>query len=411
MANMTFEIIPLREVETGPVDYGFGWVNVGNNNTLWAHNPITQAVSLNVSSYERPHVSSEGWLFDFTLTLLDVSDSILACRLSDKAEYPLAYTYAISTTGITDWKDGTQLVKSLGINSSSSSLIGTEATGQILLDSKLICEMLQKATFSNDTLTLPDITFNITTEWITSTEDVITLSCECSLKNFKFYGSNFVPPSGTGYEPDTISLNVIGTEVASYYGKIPNGLSNTIFNPDTTSFNYELVKGYNYELSEFVSVFKVTSPFKLESTISVGDGIFVFLDPITENAKHYGTITKIISNTEFELTIQNGFNDVVVTDNTLSLMSNKYLIYDTDNISKQYSFRILPKSSATIEQSKTSLKAVEFIESDENQIAFQRGGRVWCKEFIENDNSENVEFHKNAKISKDYYIQAKEFKE
>ena len=146
MANMTFELIPLREVETGPVDYGFDWVNVGNNNTLWAHNPITQAVSLNVSSYERPHVSSEGWLFDFKLSLSGFPDSEVfeQCNLSYKSEFPLSYTFTSNvSSGTIPWEDGTRLVKSLDID--LTTLHGEKAIGQILLDSSLINEMLQKS--------------------------------------------------------------------------------------------------------------------------------------------------------------------------------------------------------------------------------------------------------------------------
>lgn len=403
MAKMTFELIPLREVETGPVDYGFGWENIGTTNTLLAHNPITEAINPN-QSYTRPHTSSDGWLFDFKLRISETTDTFTECKPDEETSlFYLTYGFPDDNTdGAYTVHDGMNLLKSLTLSTTDNKI----AEGQILLDVNFIKEMFKFTTFENNVLSLPKIDFLIFAEWTTTTGNVIRLSNSCTFSDFTLFGK-------TGdFRAESMTLTVnVKDGVNSIYQFTPNGLADTLFDPHATSFKYELVKGYNYNTSNFFSKIKVTSPFKLKNTITVGDYLFTYLKPSSSGDIQYGTITKKLSDTELELTIGGTFDAVDHTDNTLSLMSNRYLMYDTSGVSEQYSFRILPKSSATIEQSKTALKAVEFIESDENQIAFQRGGRVWCKEFIENDNSENVEFHKNTKISKDYYIQAKEFKE
>lgn len=399
MANMTFRLFPVREVETGPVDYGFGWRNLSGNGTLWVHNPITNAINPN-QSYTTPHVSSEGWLFDFKLTLSEVSGTFVTCKLSDKAEYPFAYTFTPEvSSGTIPWEDGTGLVKSLAISSTTNK----EATGQILLDSHVVYEMLQKSSYLDNVLNLPLIKFKITTEWGTSTEESLTAESECILEDFSLstdddtfgvmnltvaYDFREVPSIGTSHN------------LAYTYTDVSNGLSSTIFNPDTTSFKYELLKGYQ-ENNNVKADIKITSPFKLKNTMSVGHSIFIYFYPKPGVTPLYGKISKISSNTDFVVSFDTPINKFNYDDIHVPIWSNKYLIYDTSNVSQQYSFRMINSfdGSATIQQSKTSLKAVEFIESDENQIAFQRGGRVWCKEFIENNNSENVEFHKSAKIS------------
>lgn len=391
MAKMTFELIPLTEVETGPVDYGFDWVNVGRNNTLWAHNPITEAVTSG-QSYTRPHTSSEGWLFDFRLRISETTDTFTECKPDETQLFYLTYGFPDDNTdGAYTVHDGTNLLKSLNLSTTNNKI----AEGQILLDVNFIKEMFKFTTFDSNVLSLPKIDFLIFAKWTTTTGNIIRLSNSCTFSDFTLFGK-------TGdFRAESMTLTVnVKDGVSSVYQFTPNGLADTLFDPGIISFKYELIKGYNYNTSNFFSKIKVTSPFKLKNTITVGDYLFTYLKPSSSSGDiQYGTITKKLSDTELELTIGGTFDAVYHTDNTLSLMSNIYLMYDTNNASEQYSFRILPKSSATIEQSKTSLKAVEFIESNENQIAFQRGGRVWCKELIENSYEENIEFHKNAKIS------------
>lgn len=51
------------------------------------------------------------------------------------------------------------------------------------------------------------------------------------------------------------------------------------------------------------------------------------------------------------------------------------------------------------------IEAADFIETEDNQILLQKGGRIWSKEFVENSAATDI-FYKN-----DYSITCKELKE
>lgn len=174
--------------------------------------------------------------------------------------------------------------------------------------------------------------------------------------------------------------------------------SNTESNEFIT-FPTKKVKDFKFLYSDSTKLKFSFNSIDILSTNKIGKQLPIFA---AQSGKKC-TITSIDGTTvtcELDLTGLSGVQDL--------LQTNYLRYYDVMLMHVTFipQLNVTPIDGDQVLEHKTGqFEAVDFIETDDNQILLQKGGRVWCKEFVENGTATDILY------KKDYSITCKELKE
>lgn len=140
------------------------------------------------------------------------------------------------------------------------------------------------------------------------------------------------------------------------------------------TFPTKTIKNFKFQQSDSTNFF-----FTFDSIVPISSNYITYGLPIGINNKFNCIVKKVNNTTVTCQTIVSNLSGVQELVQQTYLTNSAIL-----DLVTLYRFNATPPDKNQLQFYKTrQIEAVEFIESDDNQILLQKGGRIWCKEFIE----------------------------
>jgi len=214
---------------------------------------------------------------------------------------------------------------------------------------------------------------------------IFDISFSQGSKDSQLYNTNspmYLKLDGENHRLSFSNFTLIDSENSgafSTFHQIPSAKYSNTENNEFITFPTKTIKNFKFSYANDAYL-----EFTFNSIIPINtDHIYKYLH--IQVGSSYVPWSAIIKIEDTKVTCQTSFN-AQSSAGVLYLYQSDYLLNSTISSTPIYQFNVTPTNGNQILEHKTGqIEAVDFIESEDNQILLQKGGRIWCKEFKEWD--------------------------